>query len=325
MKKSTLFTEPSPGLQPSSDSYVRQKSSELRKLLPNSPNKAVNVVKHLWNQLYRSPWKCKLMDKMWANDKEMGKYMYSLRKYKHKKDAQKLSDTVNKMKNKYKSLQSACRQTSMQWSQFHNYTRLNKRKIEKRKYIHKLEKADIDTIGQFFQSDDTTFPLPDKKYTGKCFMKKSLRTSCKMYNLLAKTTRKVCESTFHKYKPKFVKLQGKIPFRQSCCEVCQNFEFLMTSASKYLRGVPNKIDSCIDSSMCQYSTYFLKITCALRDCEQCGVDKLKVKLLDLNQNVLHDKRKKFLIKQWETKREFELGNTGITCIGGMTDYHTESW
>ena len=66
--------------------------------------KAVNVVKHLWNQLYKSPRKRRLMDKMWQSDKDMGKYMYSLGKYKHKKDAKKLKDTVSKMKNKYKSL-----------------------------------------------------------------------------------------------------------------------------------------------------------------------------------------------------------------------------
>ena len=170
-----------------------------------------------------------------------------------------------------------------------------------------MDKADIDTIIKFFESDQATFPLPDKKFTGKHFMKKSLGKSCNMYNLLAKTTRKVCVSTFRKYKPKFVKFQGKIPFRQSYCEVCQNFEFLINSASKYLKGVPNNIDSCIDSSMCQYTTYFPKIGCVLRECEHCGVEKLKTKLLDLNSNLLHDKRKKFLIKQWETKREIIKG------------------
>ena len=165
----------------------------------------------------------------------------------------------------------------------------------------------LTSIGQFFESDATTFPLPDKKFAGKRFIKKSLHKSCKMYNLLAKTTRKVSESTFCKYKPKFIKLQGKIPYRQSCCEVCQNFEFLMASASKFLKGVPNTINACIDSSMCSYTTYFPKISCALRDCQECGVDKLKNKLLHLNADILEDNRKKFLIKQWETKRELIKG------------------
>ena len=132
-----------------------------------------------------------------------------------------------------------------------------------------------------------------------------------MYNLLARTTRKVCESTFRKYKPKFIKLQGKIPFRQSCCEICQNFEYVMASSSKYLNGIPNGIDACIDSSMCEYRSYFPKIACVLRTCQQCGVNKLKEKLLDLNSNLLNDTRKKFLVKQWETRRERISGSDKV--------------
>ena len=70
------------------------------------------------------------MDKMWQNDTEMGKYMYCLGKYKHKKNEKKLSETVNKMKSEYKSLRKACSKTTLHWSQFYNYTTLNKRKVE---------------------------------------------------------------------------------------------------------------------------------------------------------------------------------------------------
>ena len=65
-----------PGVVPKADSFVRRKSSEIRKLLPKSPRKAVTIVKHLWNQLYRSPRKRKLIDNMWSHDTEMGKFMY---------------------------------------------------------------------------------------------------------------------------------------------------------------------------------------------------------------------------------------------------------
>ena len=94
-------------------------------------------------------------------------------------------------------------------------------------------------------------------------MKGSLAKSCRMYNLLASTTRKISESTFWKYKPDIVKLQGKIPLRQSCCEVCQNFEYVLKSASKFLKGVPSTIDGSVDSNMCIYENYFPKIACAL--------------------------------------------------------------
>ena len=121
--------------------------------------------------------------------------------------------------------------------------------------------------------------------------------------MLTSTTRKICESTFRKYKPSFIKLQGKIPLRQSCCEVCQNFEFIMNTASKYLKGVLGSIDGCTDSSICTYNTYFPKMKCAMQSCTECGVKKLVLKLKELNANLMEDKRKRFLVKKWETKRE----------------------
>ena len=123
-----------------------------------------------------------------------------------------------------------------------------------------------------------------------------------MYNLLAYTTRKIEPSTFQKYKPKSVKLQIKIPFRQSCCKVCQNLEFVMNSASKYLSGIPNNIDKCVDSSLCEYSSYFPNIDCALRKCEKCGVDKVEKSLTDLSRTVLGDKHKKVSHKAVDYKK-----------------------
>ena len=291
-----------PGLVLKTNSFVRRKSSELRKLLPNSPCKAITIVKHLWNQLYRSPRNRMLIDKMWSNDIQMGKFMYKMGKYRSRKNEKKLTETVDKMKQRYTSLRRACSKMDMQWSKFHNCTRLYKRKLEQWKFICKLCPSDVQSIKDFFVSDQTSFPMPDKKYAGKQFMKKTLEKSCKMYNLLANTTKKKAPSTFQKYKPKSVKLQGEIPFRQMYCEVCQNFEFVMNSASKYLSGIPNNIDKSVDSSLCEYSSYFPKIDCALRKCQKCGVDKVEKRLTDMNTTVLGDKHKKFLIKQWITKR-----------------------
>ena len=36
----------------------------------------------------------------------------------------------------------------------------------------------------------------------------------------------------HLYKPKAVKLQGRIPFRQNCCKKCQNFQNVINEAVK---------------------------------------------------------------------------------------------
>ena len=57
---------------------------------------------------------------------------------------------------------------------------MSKRKINERKYIRKLDVDNIKSIGNFFNSEHSTFPLPDKKYAGKRFMKMSRAKSCKM-------------------------------------------------------------------------------------------------------------------------------------------------
>ena len=75
----------------------------------------------------------------------------------------------------------------------------------------------------------------------------------KLYNMLATTTHKISTAIFYEYKPKAVKLQGCIAFRQSCCEKCQNFRNVIDEAAKYLHGVPHDIKDVIDRTMCAYT------------------------------------------------------------------------
>ena len=177
----------------------------------------------------------------------------------------------------------------MHWSQFQKFTKLYQCKKTSRKYIRKLESSEVESIQTFFHSDDASFPLLDKKFVGKRFMKRSIQRSWKMYNLLPSTTRKIAMNTFMKYRPK--QLQGKIPFRQSCCEVCQNFEFVIDQGSKYLQGIPRTLDESVDSSMCGYSDYFPKVACTLQKCSECGVNKLKQHLITLNSEKLFGSEK----------------------------------
>ena len=89
-------------------------------MLPKSPHKAVQVLKHLWDIVYKSPRKRVIMDEMWSKekDKKLSKYMYMVGKFRNRKNESKLTQTVNEIKRQYKSLCSACRSTDIQWSQF---------------------------------------------------------------------------------------------------------------------------------------------------------------------------------------------------------------
>ena len=80
-------------------------------------------------------------------------------------------------------------------------------------------------------------------------MRFNIQKSARMYNLADSTRRKISTSTYYQYKPKAVKLQGRIPYRQSCCECCQN---IVQEASKYMSGIPSDIGDCIDHSLCVY-------------------------------------------------------------------------
>ena len=165
-----------------------------------------------------------LMNQYWRNDRHLANIMLNIGKHKARKDDVKLLQAVNKVKQKYNSLCQACRLADISWSTFHRHTYIKSHPQRKMNYIHKLSKAEIDSIQQHYQSNDVLFPLPDKKYSGKRFLRFNLKKCTSMYNMCRDTTRKISAATYHRFKPKSVKLQGCIPFRQSCCERCQNFE-----------------------------------------------------------------------------------------------------
>ena len=163
----------------------------------------------------------------------------------------------------YNSLRQACRLPDINWTHFHRHTYVKSDVHQKIVCTRKLSSSQIQDIQDHYISDNISFPLPDKKYANKRFMRTSISRCSKMYNLLQMTTRKISTSTYYRYKPKAVKLQGCIPFHQSCCECCQNFENINKEASKYLHGVPSNIGSYIDKTLCQYSGYFPHIDCVL--------------------------------------------------------------
>ena len=46
-------------------SFIWHKSSEIRKLLPKSPHKSVTILKHMWDQCYKSPLMHHCMHQYW--------------------------------------------------------------------------------------------------------------------------------------------------------------------------------------------------------------------------------------------------------------------
>ena len=164
-------------------------------------------------------------------------------------------------------------------------------------------------IQSHFESDDISFPLPDKKSEGKRFIRNSVQKSLKMYNLLHTTTHKISLATYYRYKPKAVKFQGKIPFRQSCCKIYQNVENIIELASKYMANIPQDLGGCVDRTLCNYTSYFPALNCISRKCKKCSTSQFYNQILRSNEVKFTDKQKRFLIKQWVTKTVKKEGTT----------------
>ena len=174
---------------------------------------------------------------------------------------------------------------------FYHFTHLAKPKVSKCKFVNKLSTQEIDDIREHMKSDDVTFPLPDHKYVTQRFFHNSIKRAQRMYNMLPSTTWKISLSTYCKYRPKNFKLQGKIPFHQSYCERCQNFDNVVEEINKFMLGVPRTLADCVDSSLCDYNTFFPSINCILRNCNRCGTKKLKDSLEKQNIDRMKNCRK----------------------------------
>ena len=154
------------GTTPKLTSFIRCKSSEIHKIFPKSPTKCVKILKHIWDQMYRDPRKCKLMNDLWnGSTSDMCSLMLKLSK--HRAKNVKIAKVVQKITGKYKSLRNAWKYTPYSWTQFRRFVSVKSVSTRKLEYQRKLSTAAIEQIQNHLYSDDISFPVPDKKYAGK--------------------------------------------------------------------------------------------------------------------------------------------------------------
>ena len=262
-------------------------------MMPKKPDKAVAVLKHVWDQFNRNKDTRPFLKKIWSNCSNDGSLLLELGKNRASKKQSKIDRTVDKILVKYNSLRHFARDSGMAWNHFHRQTYVRKGSVGKRKvpFVKKLTASQVRHIRDHFTEDDISFPMPEAKFSGKRFMRGSMQKCHKMYNQLKSTTRTIGLSTYYKYKPKTVKLQGKIPFRQSCCERCENFTNLMKEGNKYMSGIVCDLSSLVDASLCPYEGHFPNKSCVLRICDKCGVDNFREHVIESNPTKINDKRK----------------------------------
>ena len=123
------------------------------------------ILKHVWDQENKDPRKKVYMNKYWKQcDTNLAKLMLDIGKSKAKKDHSKLLSAVNKIKQKYNS--QACKLADISWTTFHQHTYVKQNTKRKLDSSSKLSEAQVKDIQSHFESDDISFPLPDKKFEG---------------------------------------------------------------------------------------------------------------------------------------------------------------
>ena len=73
-------------------------------LYKTKPGTAIPILKHVWDQLYKIPEMRVLMNKYWSRDSNLVHIMLDIGKYRGRKGDEKLLQYVNKVKQKYNSL-----------------------------------------------------------------------------------------------------------------------------------------------------------------------------------------------------------------------------
>ena len=80
------------------------------KMFPKDPHKAVEVLKHVWDQEFKDVRKKPLMEKCWKRNKnKLGEVLLEIGKNRARRNETKLSQLVNQLKTKYNSLCQACK------------------------------------------------------------------------------------------------------------------------------------------------------------------------------------------------------------------------
>ena len=148
----------------------------------------------------------------------------------------------------------------------------------------------------FLMQDTVTFAHPCKKYAGKRFLMGTWDETYKKYlqqpgfhkhGIVSKTRMRIL-------KPKSILLFGATPLNQCLCDYCENCDLMIKGLhAAGIKGVPGNRYIAIDKTLCDLrfghfgTDYeFCSHKCIFRECDECGKNKLKKVIEDLNSDLL---------------------------------------
>ena len=326
---------------------VRQKSLQVREgeKLPSDYAMFVLVTHHLFCNAHRyfglpSPTDLQLKlleERAISNEsrnqiveefKSANKKIRNICTLKNQNRVTEQASKVLEMKSEFGSLRNIADVSGVSLKTVQKWCTAPSTKPKRRVELSKLRRQELE---EFYNQDSISFAHPCKKYDGKRYLRYTLEETRRLY---------LTQSEFHKFgilsktrmyemKPDYVKVCRLTPLAQCLCLTCENCEKIIKSLLALgLKFVPSNRYDALKAVTCEDRVEqkgtehsFAKLSCITGNCNECGVDKLKVAITMANQEIV-DKNAVISWKKWMTptgKKSPENTNVRGTLVQGI-DY-----
>lgn len=307
-------TSPSP-----SYSRVQKKSKLIRDILGSDPVLYTDVLAHVIQKSVKSPRKQKLLEErlnfITSPKAGVDSELRKIAVLKTKKRYSQANEMISDLKKQHGSVsQIASQSVEGQKFVYRLLSSPNSRKKEQESYVRKISDVMKEEVMATYNDEEVSYDLPDRKAAGLKFMSVTIEEAYQIYLQKSESERKVARSTFMNMKPDYVRTIGQTPIRGCKCEYCTNFGFLReTLIGKGFKGIPKNHSAAIEVTWCEFRNAtknyvpnyepvsfeeMPKKECVTGRCPDCGVDKYRAQLEELNSGLLAQ-NSMVTWKQWE--------------------------
>ena len=280
--------------------------------IPNSPSKFRKIVQTVVKVAERSPKKMLILQDVLSTLKSVASTVRNrssrvsvlqLQFLKQRNRVKEHSDSVRNLLKEYGSMRKCSFHLDVPYKTLH--------RLCQPPVVRKKETKQVWTdIKKFYNSDVVSHELPSVRCKRRCFLTLSLEECFSMYKegCINEGKSNVSFSAFCRLRHKSVFKVGQIPDRQCICEQCENFTLVKNHLIKLgVRGIPAHTTDCVKLSLCQIDSDdscdsqndridsfhqinpdYGKVQCTTRNCLDCGVDKVQLKILEENPNLYDD-------------------------------------
>jgi len=193
-------------------------------------------------------------------------------------------------------------------------------------HAKRLSKQDLRALHTFYKREDNSNEVPFQRHRKKRYMKYTLHEAYKKYIKECATAgrRIISFSLFANRRPKNIRVVSQLPDQGCGCQQCMNCQLKIRSlAHNHVKGLGASLTSNVLETICvppgmtendEYGILDCKLKCIHRECEWCGVYKMKLKL-DLENTDIDEAQQELSYYQWErvemtTKKGFKKMKVG---------------